>query len=140
MKTSFPAQATPQWFIVDATDLVLGRLSTKIANVLRGRNTPSYVPHMMSGNHVIIINAEKVKVSGSKLEQKKYFRHTGWLGHLRTTTMKEQMGKDPTKILFHAVKGMIPKNASRQHILKKLHIYAGPAHEHDAQKPVPFPL
>lgn len=140
MKTSFPKPAKPDWFIVDATDKVLGRLSTQIATVLRGRHKPSFVPHWLCGDHVIVINADKVKVTGSKMQQKTYYRHTGWLGHLRSATMKELMVKSPTKVLTFAVKGMLPKNLSRQHILKHLHVYAGPAHEHEANKPAPFPL
>lgn len=140
MKTSFPKPAQPQWYLVDATDLVLGRLSSSIANVLRGRHKASYVPHMKCGDHVIVINAEKIKVTGDKLKQKTYYRHTGWLGHLRSATMEKMMEKDPTKVIKMAVKGMMPKNASRQHILKQLHVYAGAAHEHEAQKPAPFPF
>lgn len=140
MKTSFPKQAAPKWFILDASDKVLGRLSAEVANVLRGRYKPSYVPHMRCGDHVIVINAEKIKITGSKLEQKKYFRHAGYLGHLRETSMDDMMEKNPTKIIEHAVKGMLPKNATRQHTLKQLHVFAGPAHDHEAQQPTEFPL
>ena len=140
MKTSFPKPASPTWYIVDATDMILGRLSTKIATVLRGRHKPSFVPHWLCGDHVIVINADKFKVTGSKMTQKIYYRHTGWLGHLRSASMKEMMVKDPTKVLTLAVKGMIPKNLSRAHVLKYLHVYAGPTHEHEANKPAPFPL
>ncbi len=139
MKTSHPKPAKPQWFIVDATDKVLGRLSTEIANVLRGRTKPSYVPHLMCGDHVVVINAEKIKVSGSKSEQKEYFRHTGYLGHLRVTSIKDMLEKSPEKVLEHSVKGMLPKNQTRQHTMKNLHVFAGPTHTHEAQKPAPFP-
>lgn len=140
MKTSFPKPAAPQWFIVDATDRVLGRLSTSIATVIRGRHKASFVPHLKCGDHVIVINAEKIKVTGDKLAQKTYYRHTGWLGHLRSITMEKVMEKDPAKVINMSVKGMLPKNASRPHILKFLHVYAGATHEHEAQKPLPFPF
>lgn len=140
MKTSFPKAAKPQWFILDATDKVLGRLGTEVANVLRGRYKPTYVPHMRCGDHVVIINAEKIKVTGAKMQQKKYFRHAGYLGHLRESTMEQMMQKDPAKIIEHAVKGMLPKNPTRQHTMKQLHIFVGASHDHDAQKPAPFPL
>lgn len=141
MKTSFPKPAAkPTWYVVDAQDQILGRLSTRIATVLRGRHRPTFVPHWRSGDHVIVLNAEKIKVTGDKVEQKTYYRHTGYLGHLRSTTLKEVMKKDPTKALIHAVKGMLPKNLTREHVLKNLHVIVGPKHEHEAQKPVPFPL
>ncbi len=140
MKTSFPKPAEPKWVIVDATDQVVGRLATKIATVLRGRNKASFVPHWECGDHVIVTNAAKIKTTVAKSEQKTYYRHTGWLGHLRSVTMKELLVKDPTKILKHAVKGMLPKNLTREHTLKRLHIYAGPEHKHEANQPSPFPL
>ncbi|MBP7114496.1 MAG: 50S ribosomal protein L13 [Candidatus Peribacteraceae bacterium] len=140
MKTSFPKQAAPKWFILDATDKVLGRVSTEIANVLRGRYKPSFVPHMRCGDHVIVINAEKIKLTGSKMAQKKYFRHAGYLGHLRETPIEDMLAKHPERIIEHAVKGMLPKNATRPHTLKQLHVFAGPAHDHEAQQPVTFPL
>ncbi len=140
MKTSHPKPATPQWFIVDAADQVLGRLSTRIANVIRGRHRPSFVPHQLCGDHVIVINADKVKVTGSKMQDKMYYRHTGYLGHLRSVSMEDTMKKNPTAIIENAVRGMLPKNLSRAHIMKKLHVFTGPTHEHDAHKPSPFPL
>ncbi len=141
MKTSFPKpSAKPQWYIVDATDKILGRLSTTIATVLRGRHRASYVPHWPSMDHVIVINAEKIKVTGNKLEQKTYYRHTGYLGHLRQTTLKRVMEKTPERAIEMAVKGMLPKNQTRDHTLKQLHVYAGAVHEHAAQQPIPLPL
>ncbi len=140
MKTSFPAPSAPQWFILDATDMVLGRMATSVANILRGRTKPSYTPHLRCGDHVVIINAEKVKITGNKLEQKSYFRHAGYLGHLRETKMKDVMVKDPAMVITHAVKGMLPKNATRDHTMKQLHVFAGSEHPHDAQKPLRFPL
>ena len=140
MKTSFPKPAAPVWYVLDASDQVLGRLATEVANVLRGRHKPSYVPHLRSGDHVIIINAEKIRVTGAKVEQKSYFRHAGYLGHLRETSLKDVMAKDPSMAITHAVKGMLPKNATRQHTMKQLHVFTGGTHDHEAQKPVPFPL
>lgn len=140
MKTSFPKSAAPRWFILDASDKILGRLSVEVANVLRGRNKPSYVPHMRCPDHVIIINAEKIRVTGDKVAQKTYYRHTGYLGHLRQTTMKDVLQKNPAKVIEMAVKGMLPKNPTRQHTMKQLHVFAGAAHDHEAQKPAAFPL
>ncbi len=140
MKTSFPQSANPQWFILDATDKILGRLSVEVANVLRGRYKPSYVPHMRCPDHVIIINAEKIKVTGDKSAQKTYYRHTGYLGHLRQITMDKVMEKNPAKVIEMAVKGMLPKNPTRQHTMKQLHVFAGSAHDHAAQQPAAFPL
>lgn len=140
MKTSFPKPAKPQWFVVDASGKVLGRLSVQIANVLRGRHKPDFVPHWRSQDHVIVINAEKVKVTGNKMQDKMYFTHAGYLGHLRSSSMEDVMTKHPTRIIEMAVKGMLPKNATRPHTLKQLHVVVGPAHTHEAQQPVPFPL
>lgn len=140
MKTSFPAQAAPQWYVLDASDKILGRMAVEVADVLRGRHKPGFVPHMRCGDHVVIVNAEKVKLTGAKDEQKSYFRHAGYLGHLRETKIKDVREKNPTMIIEHAVKGMLPKNQTRQHTLKQLHVFAGTAHEHEAQKPAPFPL
>lgn len=140
MKTSFPKPADAQWFILDASDKILGRMAVEVANVLRGRHKPTFTPHLRSADHVIIINAEKVKLTGDKVEQKKYYHHTGYLGHLREITLKNVLVKDPPKAIIHAVKGMLPKNLTRQHTMKKLHVFAGSAHDHEAQQPQPFPL
>ncbi len=140
MKTSFPKPANPQWYVLDATGLVLGRMAVEVANVLRGRHKPSYVPHIGSQDHVIIINADKVKLTGAKLDQKVYYRHTGYLGHLRQETLKNVMEKKPEVAIEKAVKGMLPKNLTRQHTMKKLHVFAGTEHGHEAQKPAPFPI
>ncbi len=140
MKTSFIKAAKAQWYVVDASDKILGRLSVKIANVLRGRHRATYTPHWKNSDHVIVLNAEKIKVTGDKIEQKTYYRHAGYLGHLRQTTLKRILAENPAKAIELAVKGMIPKNATRDHLLKQLHVYAGPAHEYAAQKPVQFPL
>jgi len=140
MKTSYPKpSATPVWYVLDAKELVLGRLASRIAVVLRGRHRANYVPHWTTGDHVIVLNCEKIAVSGNKQADKEYFRHTGYFGHLRSATMQELMDKDPTKVLRLAVKGMLPKNLTREKVLKNLHIFAGETHTHEAQKPVPFP-
>jgi large subunit ribosomal protein L13 len=140
MKTSYPKpSATPTWYVLDATDLVLGRMASRIAVVLRGRHRASHVPHWTTGDHVIVLNAMKMKTTGTKMEDKEYFRHSGYFGSLKATTMKEMMEKDPAKVLTLAVKGMLPKNQTREKILKNLHIMADDKHNHEAQKPVPFP-
>jgi large subunit ribosomal protein L13 len=139
MKTSFPKPATPNWFVVDAADKVLGRLSADIAMVLRGRHKASFVPMWRCGDHVVVINADKIKLTGRKIEQKSYFRHTGWFGSLRETSVKHMLEDNPTKVITLAVKGMLPKNATREHTLKQLHVYAGAEHKHEAQNPSPFP-
>ncbi|MEQ1849168.1 MAG: 50S ribosomal protein L13 [Candidatus Peribacteraceae bacterium] len=140
MKTSFPKpSAQPTWYIIDAKEQVLGRLASRISVVLRGRHRASFVPHWTTGDHVVVINAEKVAVSGDKMADKEYHRHTGWFGNMRTTTMQEMMDKKPTEVLRLAVKGMLPKNQTRDKLLKNLHMFAGEAHPHEAQQPVPFP-
>ncbi len=139
MKTSFPKPAKPNWFVVDASDKVLGRLSAEIAIVLRGRHKSSFVPMWRCGDHVVVINADKIKLTGRKIEQKSYFRHTGWFGSLRETSVKHMLEDNPTKVITLAVKGMLPKNATREHTLKQLHVYAGAEHKHEAQNPSPFP-
>lgn len=140
MKTSYPKpSAKPTWYVVDATDLVLGRLASRIAVVLRGRHRANFVPHWTTGDHVIVLNIEKMKVSGSKMSDKEYFRHTGYFGNAKTATMQELMDKDPSKVLMLAVKGMLPKNQTRDKLLTNLHVFAGSTHPHEAQQPVPFP-
>jgi large subunit ribosomal protein L13 len=140
MKTSFPKpSANPTWYILDAKDQILGRLASRIAVVLRGRHRASFVPHWTTGDHIVVINVDKIAVSGSKMADKEYHRHTGYFGSLRTTTMEEMMAKDPTEVLYHAVKGMLPKNQTRDKLLTRLHSFAGEKHTHEAQQPVPFP-
>lgn len=139
MKTSFVKPSAPVWYVLDAKDQVLGRLASRIAVVLRGRHRARFTPHWPTGDHIIVLNAEKIKVSGSKMADKEYFRHTGYFGHLRSATMEELMQKDPTQVLRLAVKGMLPKNPTRERILTNLHIFAGETHTHEAQQPVPFP-
>jgi len=129
-----------QWFVVDATDQVLGRLASKVAQVLRGKGKPIYAPHADVGDHVIVINAEKVKVTGRKAEQKLYYRHTGYPGGIRSTSYSEMMEKHPERIVQKAVRGMLPHNSLGRRMFKKLRVYAGSEHRHAAQKPVPLEL
>lgn len=130
-----PAMIERKWYVVDATDKTLGRLATEVATVLRGKNKPIYTPHVDTGDYVIIINAEKIKVTGNKLNDKVYYHHTGYTGGLKQVTLKELLAKKPEEVVSHAVKGMLPKNALGRAMFKKLFIYAGPEHKHAAQKP-----
>lgn len=124
-----------EWFIVDATDEVLGRLAARVAMVLRGKHKPDFTPHVDCGDNVIIINAEKVKLTGKKLTDREYFRHTGYPGGQRKTTPEEVLRKHPERLLENAVKGMIPRNRLGREILKNLYVYTGGEHSHKAQKP-----
>lgn len=133
-----PGELTPSWFVVDASGEVLGRLSVKIANVLRGRHKPTYTPQTDTGDYVIVVNAEKVSVSGKKEEQKKYMFYSGWVGSEKYISLKVMRGKNPAFIIEHAVKGMLPKNRLATQMLKKLKIYTGPEHPHSAQNPQPL--
>ena len=123
----------PKWRLIDAEGQVLGRMATKIADVLRGKDKPSYTPHTDCGDYVVVINAEKVKLTGKKMEDKIYDRYTGWIGGYKVATAKEVMAKHPTKIVELAVKRMLPKNKLNRQIFKKLKVYAGPEHPHEAQ-------
>ncbi len=124
-----------QWFVVDAEGKTLGRLASQIAHVLRGKHKPTYSPHMDLGDHIVVINAEKIRVTGRTADQKVYYRHTGYPGGLRTTTYEDMLGKHPERILRIAVKGMLPNNILGRQMFKKLRVYAGPEHEHAAQQP-----
>lgn len=123
----------PQWKLVDAQGAVLGRLATEIADMLRGKDKSWYTPHTDGGDYVVVINADKVRLTGNKLKTKEYARYTGWLGGLRLTTASEMLKKDPTKLIENAVKGMLPKNKLSRSVLKKLKVYAGDVHPHHAQ-------
>lgn len=133
--TAKPSDIDKKWVLVDAEDQPLGRLSSNIARILRGKHKPEFTPHMDTGDNVIVINAEKVKLTGNKLEQKEYFRHTGYPGGERFTSAEEVLQKDPTFIIKNAVRGMLPKNRLGRKILKNLRIFAGPVHPHTAQQP-----
>ncbi|MBD2559479.1 MULTISPECIES: 50S ribosomal protein L13 [Nostoc] len=136
-KTYLPSQASleREWYIVDATDKRLGRLASEIAQVLRGKKKPEYTPHLDTGDFVIVINAEKVAVTGKKRTQKLYRRHSGRPGGMKTETFAKLQGRIPERILEQAVKGMLPKNSLGKQLFTKLKVYAGPTHPHDAQKP-----
>ncbi|MBC1221722.1 50S ribosomal protein L13 [Nostoc sp. UCD121] len=137
VKTYLPSQATleREWYIVDATDKRLGRLASEVAQVLRGKKKPEYTPHLDTGDFVIIINAEKVAVTGKKRTQKLYRRHSGRPGGMKTETFAKLQDRIPERILEQAVKGMLPKNSLGKQLFTKLKVYAGPTHPHDAQKP-----
>ena len=135
-----PAEAQKKWYLIDAKDLVVGRLATKVADLLRGKLNPKYTPHTDSGDHVIVINAEKVRFTGNKLANKKYYSHSDHIGGLKTRTAKELLEKSPESILMNAVKGMLPKNSLGRQQLTKLRVVAGESHGHEAQKPVKLEL
>ncbi|MDO4166904.1 MAG: 50S ribosomal protein L13 [Eubacteriales bacterium] len=130
-----PSTIERKWYVVDATGHTLGRLASEVANVLRGKNKPTYTPHIDTGDYVIIVNADKIKVTGKKLEQKIYYHHSEYVGGMKETTLKEMLEKKPEYVITHAVKGMLPKGPLGRQMLKKLHVYAGPEHEQAAQKP-----
>jgi len=129
-----------KWYVVDADGMVLGRLASKIAQVLRGKHKPIWAPHINTGDFVVVINADKIRVTGRKAEQKKYYRHSGYLGGLKETPYKRMMDKNPEFILQEAVRGMLPHNRLGRQMLKKLKIYASSDHPHTAQKPEAFPF
>jgi len=131
----FPIQDR-QWYIVDAEKMVLGRMAVRIANILRGKDKPTYTPHVDTGSFVVVINASKVKLTGNKLDQKIYYRHTGYIGNLKSATLREMLIKKPEEVIKKAVVRMLPKNKLSQASIKKLKVYPGPDHPHAAQKPV----
>jgi large subunit ribosomal protein L13 len=133
-----PGEVTREWYLVDAEGKTLGRLATQIADTLRGKQKPQYTPHVDTGDFVVVVNAEKIQVTGNKLDQKRYYRHSGYPGGLRSRTLREQLERRPTEVLRVAVKGMLPKNRLARQQLTKLKIYAGPEHPHEAQNPRPF--
>ena len=130
-----PGEITREWYLVDAEGKTLGRLATQIADTLRGKRKPQYTPHVDTGDFVVVVNAEKIQVTGNKLDQKRYYRHSGYPGGLRSRTLREQLERRPTEVLRVAVKGMLPKNRLARQQLTKLKIYAGPEHPHEAQNP-----
>lgn len=131
-----PAEVERKWYVVDATDMVLGRLASQVAMVLRGKNKPTFTPNVDTGDYVIIINADKVRLTGKKLEKKYYRYHTGYIGGLKEVQYKKLMAEKPEFVVYKAVKGMLPKNAIGCTMIKKLHVYAGNEHNHQAQQPV----
>ena len=130
-----PQEVVRKWFVIDATDQCLGRLSTRVAHILRGKHKPCYSPFIDTGDYVIIVNAEKIKVTGQKLDQKKYVRYSGYFGGKKEVPLREMLQKKPEFVLTHAVKGMLPKNTLGRKMLTKCHVYSGPTHKHEAQKP-----
>ena len=137
MKTFMASEATidRKWYVVDATGMTLGRLASEVAKVLRGKNKPIYTPHMDTGDYVIIVNAEKVKVTGKKLDQKIYYHHSEYVGGMKETTLREKLAKKPEQVVQLAVKGMLPKGPLGRQMYRKLYVYAGPDHKQEAQKP-----
>ncbi|MFQ5427009.1 MAG: 50S ribosomal protein L13 [Gaiellales bacterium] len=137
--TAKPGEIEPRWYVVDAEGEILGRLATRIADTLRGKNKPTYTPHVDSGDFVIVVNAEKIAVTGKKLQQKLYYRHSGYPGGLRQRTLGEQLERRPAEVIRRAVKGMLPRNRLARAQLRKLKVYPGPDHPHEAQQPDPLP-
>lgn len=143
MKTysSKPDELEHKWHVVDADGVVLGRLASHVAQLIRGKHKPTFTPHMDGGDFVVVVNASKIRVTGRKVEQKRYFRHTGYMGHPRFRPLEVEIQKRPDRVIEHAVYGMLPKNTlARQKLRKKLKVYAGPEHPHQAQQPAPLSL
>jgi large subunit ribosomal protein L13 len=138
--TAKKGEIAREWYIVDADGQTLGRLATQIADTLRGKGKPQYTPHVDTGDFVIVVNAEKIRVTGNKLDQKRYYRHSGYPGGLRSRTLREQLDRRPTEVLRTAVKGMLPRNRLARQQITKLKIYAGSEHPHEAQAPKPLTL
>ncbi|MBA3331021.1 MAG: 50S ribosomal protein L13 [Actinobacteria bacterium] len=136
--TAKPGEVERKWYLVDAEGQTLGRLATRIADTLRGKNKPEYTPHVDTGDFVVVVNAERIAVTGKKLDDKMYHRHSGYPGGLRSRTLREQLERRPTEVLRKAVKGMLPRNRLSRAQITKLKIYAGPAHPHEAQAPQPL--
>ncbi len=137
MKTymATPSTVDRKWYVVDASGYTLGRLASEIAKVLRGKNKPQFTPHVDTGDYVIVVNAEKIKVTGKKLDEKAYYHHSDYVGGMKETTLREMLAKKPEIVIEHAVRGMLPKGPLGNEMIAKLHVYAGPEHPHAAQKP-----
>ncbi len=140
MKTfmATPSTIERKWYVVDAADYTLGRLASEVAQVLRGKNKPIYTPSMDTGDYVIVINADKVRITGKKLDQKIYYHHSDYVGGMKETTLRKMMQTKPERVIELAVKGMLPKGPLGRQMYTKLHVYAGPEHPHAAQKPEPL--
>jgi large subunit ribosomal protein L13 len=130
-----PSTIERKWYVVDANGLTLGRLASETAKILRGKNKPTFTPHIDTGDYVIIVNADKIKVTGKKLDQKVYYHHSAYVGGMKEATLREMMEKKPEKVVELAVKGMLPKGPLGREMYRKLYVYAGPEHNHQAQKP-----
>ena len=133
--TAKPETVVQDWYLVDATDKVLGRLATQIATRLRGKHKPEYTPHVDTGDHIVIVNAAKIRVTGDQINQKKYYRHTGYPGGIKETVLSDELENNPERVIERAVKGMLPKNSLGRAMFRKLRVYAGPDHSHQAQQP-----
>jgi len=138
--TAKPGEIAREWYLVDADGQTLGRLATRIADTLRGKGKPEYTPHVDTGDFVVVVNAERIRVTGNKLDQKRYIRHSGYPGGIRSRTLREQLERRPEEVLRKAVKGMLPKNRLARQQINKLKIYAGPEHPHGPQSPRPLSL
>jgi len=135
-----PEDIKREWFVIDATGMTLGRLATQIAAVLKGKHKPIYSPHMDTGDFVVVINAHKVRVTGRKLDQKFYYRHSGYPGGLKEISLRDQLDRHPDRVIRFAVRGMLPKNRLGRQMIKKLKVYATPGHPHEAQQPKPLTM
>lgn len=135
-----PADVRREWYLIDAQGKTLGRLASEIARRLRGKHKVQYTPHVDTGDYIVVINAEKVRVTGNKLQNKIYHRHTGYIGNLKSISLEKLLDKAPTRVITHAVKGMLPRNPLGRAMLKKLRVYAGPEHRHQAQQPQPLDI
>ncbi len=133
-----PAEVRRDWYVVDATGKTLGRLSTEIARRLRGKHKPEYTPHVDTGDYIVVVNAEKVRVTGNKLKDKMYHHHTGYIGNLKSVSLEKMLDETPERVLQFAVKGMLPKGPLGRQMLSKLRVFAGPSHNHAAQQPIPL--
>jgi large subunit ribosomal protein L13 len=133
-----PAEVRRDWFVVDATGKTLGRLSTEIASRLRGKHKPEYTPHVDTGDHIVVVNAEKVRVTGNKRKDKMYYRYTGYIGNLKSISFEKLIDEAPERVIQFAVKGMLPRGPLGRKMFSKLHVFAGPEHNHAAQQPIPL--
>ena len=138
--TATPSTIKREWCVVDATDKTLGRLATELAHRLRGKHKPEFTPNMDTGDHMVVVNAEKIKVTGNKLDDKMYHRFTGYIGNMKSTNLGELLETHPERVIQYAVKGMLPKNPLGRAMYRKLHVYAGPNHPHEAQQPTQLEL
>jgi len=135
-----PAEVSRDWFVVDATGKTLGRLATEIARRLRGKHKPEYTPHVDTGDYIVVVNAEKIRVTGNKLKDKMYHRYTGYIGNLKSMPLEKMLDETPERVLQFAVKGMLPRNPLGRKMFSKLRVFAGPEHPHEAQQPIPLDI
>lgn len=133
-----PAEVRRDWYVVDATGKTLGRLSTEIARRLRGKHKPEYTPHVDTGDYIVVVNAEKIRVTGNKLKDKMYHRYTGYIGNLKSIPLEKLLDEKPERVIEHAVKGMLPRGPLGRQMYSKLRVFAGPEHTHAAQQPIPL--